>query len=311
MPDLSDAQTAALIELGRELQQRDYKFVTITPASHERVLSRAQQPATSLRDVFGWNLPFEPSLLSRSMLGCLERAGALAQHDGLLRASIRFSTLGQQLFAHSGFPTQDEHAVFFGPDTYRFAAFVRRAASAARRIVDVGCGTGAGGLVLHKHAAQQLVLSDINPRALGFARVNAALAGAQAELVQSDVLDSVSGELDLVVANPPFMRDQTGRVYRHGGGSYGEALSVRIVREALPRLAASGTLLLYTGAPVVGGVDKFHESLRPLLAEHTRIAHVDYEELDVDVFGEELSTAAYAEVERIAAVALTVRLAAS
>ncbi|HTU61282.1 MAG TPA: hypothetical protein VMF89_22660, partial [Polyangiales bacterium] len=140
---------------------------------------------------------------------------------------------------------------------------------------------------------------------------NAALAGVEVELVHSGVLNSVTGELDLIVANPPYMRDHAGRMYRHGGGAYGEALSVRIVREALPRLAASGTLLLYTGAPVVGGIDKFHESIQPLLAQHTHIAHVDYEELDVDVFGEELSTVPYAEVERIAAVALTVRLSAS
>jgi SAM-dependent methyltransferase len=310
MTDLSEAQMVALIEVGRELQQRHYKFVTITPASHERVLARAQRPGSCVRDVFGWNLPFEPSLLSRSMLASLERAGAVTQHEGLLRATVRFSTLGQHLFVHSGFPTRDEQAVFFGPDTYRFAAFMRRAAHSARRIVDVGCGTGAGGIVLSTPATQQLVLSDINPSALGFARVNAALAGVQAELVQSDVLDSVTGELDLIVANPPYMRDQSGRMYRHGGGAYGEALSVRIVREALPRLAAAGTLLLYTGAPVVGGVDKFHESIAPLLAEHTRVAHVEYEELDVDVFGEELSTTSYAEVERIAAVGLTVRLGA-
>jgi release factor glutamine methyltransferase len=310
MAELSDVQSTALIEVGRELQQRDYNFVTITPASHERVLARTQRPASCLRDVFGWNLPFEPSLLSRSMLGSLERAGAVTTHEGLLRATVRFSTLGQRLFAHSGFPTQDEQAVFFGPDTYRFAAFIRRAASSARRIVDVGCGSGAGGISVSTSETQQLVLSDINPIALGFARVNATLSGVQAELVQSDVLNNVTGELDLIVANPPYMRDPSGRMYRHGGGTYGEALSVRIVREALPRLARAGTLLLYTGAPVVGGVDKFRESIAPLLAEHTRIAHVGYEELDVDVFGEELSTTPYAEVERIAAVGLTVRLGA-
>lgn len=304
----SDAQSDALIQLGRELQRGDYNFVTVTPASHERVLAREPRTARCVRDVFGWNLPFEPGLLSASMLACLERAQALAQHGNQLRATVRFSTLGQHLFAHSGFPTQDEDAVFFGPDTYRFAAFIRRAANAAPRIVDVGCGTGAGGLVLSTHKPERLVLSDTNAKALGFARINAELAGVQAELVQSDLLNNVPGDLDLIIANPPYMHDHAGRTYRHGGGSYGEALSVRIVREALPRLAASGTLLLYTGAPIVGGVDKFYESTRPLLAEHKRVAHVEYEELDVDVFGEELSMAAYAEVERIAAVALTVRL---
>lgn len=306
----SDVQTAALVQLGRELQRAGYKFVTITPASHERVLSRAPRKASTLRDVFGWNLPFEASLLPADMLACLARAQALEEHDKQLRTTVRFSTLGQHLFVHSGFPTTDESAVFFGPDTYRFARFIQRAAGCARRIVDVGCGSGAGGIVLSACKPERLVLSDTNARALGFARVNAQLAGIQAELIESDVFANISGELDLIIANPPYLHDEAGRTYRHGGGSFGEGLGVRIVREALPRLAASGTLLLYTGAPVVDGVDKFYESAQPLLAAHARVAHVHYEELDVDVFGEELSTAQYAQVERIAAVALTVTLAA-
>jgi 23S rRNA G2069 N7-methylase RlmK/C1962 C5-methylase RlmI len=164
--------------------------------------------------------------------------------------------------------------------------------------------------VLSSRNPERIVLSDINPKALAFARVNAALAGVQAELVQSDVLDDVTGEHDLIIANPPYMQDDANRTYRHGGGSYGEALSVRIVRESLPRLAASGALLLYTGAPVVAGVDVFHEAVQPLLAASEGIAHVEYDELDPDVFGEQLASEQYAKVERIAVVGLTVRASA-
>src|SRR5690606_1800990 len=129
-------------------------------------------------------------------------------------------------------------AVFFGPDTYRFCAFVAREAPHARFVVDVGCGSGAGGIVAARASgAQKLVLADVNPRALCLSEVNATLAGQGAALVESDVLSHVSGAPDLVVANPPFMRDPSRRAYRDGGGSYGEALSVRIAREALARLA--------------------------------------------------------------------------
>src|SRR5690606_38669702 len=96
------------------------------------------------------------------------------------------------LFAHSGFPTTDADAVFFGPDTYRFCALLERAAGRAKRVVDVGCGSGVGGLVLGA-AAKRVVLADINERALRFARVNAALAGVDAEVVRSDVLADVTG----------------------------------------------------------------------------------------------------------------------
>ena len=140
------------------------------------------------------------------------------------------------------------------------------------------------------------------------ARVNAALAGVRVELVQSDILQSVDGEFDLIVANPPYMQDVAARTYRHGGGDYGEALSARIVREALPRLAPGGTLLLYTGSAIVNGFDTFLQSVQPTLAALAGSCEVVYAELDPDVFGEELETPAYASVERIAAVALTVRV---
>ena len=143
----------------------------------------------------------------------------------------------------------------------------------------------------------------MNPRALAFAEVNASLAERPASLARSDVLDAVEGAPDLIVSNPPFMKDAGARTYREGGGAHGEALSLRILREAVARLVPGGTLLLYTGAPIVDGRDAFLQGARPLLGR----AAYTYEELDVDVFGEALEEPANAGVERIAAVGLRVR----
>jgi hypothetical protein len=101
------------------------------------------------------------------------------------------------------------------------------------------------------------------------------------------------------------MRDDAERLYRDGGGSYGEALSVRIARESVAKLGPRGTLVLYTGAAIVDGVDRFYEALKPTLEACG--GEVTYEELDPDVFGEELERPNYARVERIAAVGLRVR----
>lgn len=287
------------------LQRTRYHFVAVTPETHRRVDARAraagQERASNLRDVFGWNRWFEPELLPPGMLELL-RAGQLLDSDGaLLRSRARFATLRDQLFAHSAFPTDDVDAVFFGPDTYRFCALCDRWGHAARRIVDVGCGSGAGGIAIGAHATR-LVLADVSSRALRFAEINAALNGVSAEVVPSDVLANVAGPVDLVIANPPYMRDEAGRIYRDGGGTLGEALAVRIVSEALDRLAPSGLLILYTGTAVVAGVDTFWRAVEPVLRE--RATRIHYEELDPDVFGEELERSAYADVERIAVVGL-------
>jgi methylase of polypeptide subunit release factors len=295
----------ALVDLGARLRALGYRFVTPTPETHRRVNARPENTeARSLRDVFGWSRPFREGLLPPDLAALLEAAGAAERlAGGALRSAVRFSSLGDLLLAHSAYPTLEADAVFFGPDTYRFAALLRREVRGARRAVDVGCGSGAGGLCVADRV-EALVLSDVSPRALRFAAVNAALAGAAPEVVQSDVLAAVEGPLDLVVANPPYLVDERRRTYRDGGGSRGVALSARIAREALARLAPGGRLVLYTATPVVDGRHALEAELAPALE---RAEEVAYEELDPDVFGEELEREAYADVERIAVVALTCR----
>jgi methylase of polypeptide subunit release factors len=301
-----DERANALVELGRALQDLGYVFVTPTPETHRRVNARALRSgrgeAQDVRDVFGWNRPFRAGLLPERLLTLLQTAEALVSEGPLLRAQVRFSSLGGGLFVHSAFPTEQSDAVFFGPDTYRFCSLLQRWAPAAKRLVDVGCGSGAGGLCVRERAAE-LVLADINQRALAMAEVNAALAGSQVVLVESNILASVRGAVDLVIANPPYMRDPLARTYRDGGGSHGEQLAVRIVHEAIERLSPGGTLIVYTGSAIVAGRDVFLSAVTPLLAS---LAY-DYEELDPDVFGEELEQPAYEDVERIAAVGLRVR----
>ncbi|HYO96841.1 MAG TPA: class I SAM-dependent methyltransferase [Polyangiaceae bacterium] len=299
----------ALTELGRALQRRAYCFTTVTPATHARVLTRpadwaGSDESTRLREIFGWNRPFAPELLPSDLRELLLLTGFWVARGVLLQARIRFSTRGELLFAHSGFPTDEREAVFLGPDTYRFCAAIVRHCGNAERAVDIGCGTGAGGLSIAGRVGA-IVLADINDQALAFARTNAQLAGAAVEIVKSDVLANVSGPLDLVVANPPYLLDPGARVYRDGGGAFGEALAVRIVRQSLERLSPGGRLLLYTGAVNVAGTDTFLAAVEPLLRDAD--ARFSYEELDPDVFGEELERPHYARVERIAAVLLQVQ----
>jgi release factor glutamine methyltransferase len=301
---LTQSRLEPLRALGELLQNAKYEFTAVTPETQRRNLRRRPALASNLRDVFGWNRPFERDLLPQQMFELLRAADALHETTLGLCSRVRFSTLAGRLFVSSGFPTEASDAVFFGPDTYRFCALLERWAPFARRAVDIGCGSGAGGLCLGARVSE-LNLVDVNPRALDYARVNAALAGHHAHFACSDVLAGLSGEFDLIIANPPYMNDAAHRVYRDGGARHGSALTVRIVRESLQRLAPGGTLILYSGAPIVGGRDVLREALHPILEAFAGL--ISYEELDPDVFGEELEQPGYEEVERIAVVALRVR----
>ncbi len=301
----------ALLNLGRGLKESGYRFITPTPLTHERVFRRFSTPvAMNLRDVFGWSMPFDNDLLPEAFREELQQAGVIEKHDALWRSSVRWSSLGDLLFAHSPYPTVAADAVFFGPDSYRFAqvieAYLQQRFEPLKRAVDIGCGAGVGALVVaHARHDAEVLAVDINPRALRLTAVNAELAGlANVSVYQSDVLTSVEGEFDLIVANPPYMNDDRQRAYRHGGGALGEQLSVRIAGESLGRLAVGGSLLLYTGVAMVAGGDPFLDAVKPLLASDAY--GWTYRELDPDVFGEELDKPGYERVERIAVVALTV-----
>lgn len=310
---VSDDQThdVALLQLGRRLQADGYQFTTVTPLTHQRNNQReGNRQARDLRGIFGWNRPFESQLLPDAELKALLGSGIIRAHAGLWISDVRWSSLKDMLFVHSGFPTVAHDSVFFGPDTYRFAQAIEEhlctSTHPIRTAVDIGCGSGAGAILIAKarHDAQVLAL-DINPTALRFTAVNAALAETEnVSAWHSDLLDSASGDFDLIVANPPYMQDSQKRAYRHGGERLGSALSVRIVEQAVNRLTPGGSLVLYTGAPWVDGVDLFLEHARPIVDLPDFIW--SYREVDPDVFGEELETGNYTQAERIAAVVLTV-----
>ncbi len=284
------------------LRALGYRFVTITPASHRRVLSRSPGASgRTLRDIFGWNLPFRPSEVDDRMLELLRRSRRIVTEGDLCRSTVRYSSVGSLLLVHSSYPTEAGDSVFLGPDTYRFCGLLERELPPLGTVVDVGCGTGAGGLSVAGRI-RRLILSDVNPLALRFARVNCTLAGStEIEVRESDVLSGVPGAIDGVLANPPYLVDRATRRYRHGGPR-GIELSERIVQESIDRLRPGGHLLLYTGTPVVEGKDLLRTELEPLL--RSRCARYDYRELDPDVWGEELDTPAYARAERIALVSL-------
>jgi release factor glutamine methyltransferase len=306
-----DEKNLALVALGKTLRLRGYRFVAITPTTHRRVLNRPEGAAT-LESIFGWNRQFDREAVDPVIFDLLQKAQALEAATSQFKSRVRFATIGDLLFVHSSFPTADPDAVFLGPDTYRFVRLLRASladvtTSGPLRIIDIGCGSGAGGIFATRFltARTEPVLADINHRALAFSAINAILNDVPStQTVFSDIFKGIEGGADIIMANPPYLIDEDRRLYRHGGGDLGISVALRIAQQSLDRLAPGGRLILYSGTPILDGADPFFDSLRPLLQLHAR--EYSYEEIDPDVFGEELDRHAYANTDRIAAVGLTV-----
>lgn len=312
MLKLDSKEDSALLALLSFLKRADYCFVTTSPATHHRVNQRtANRQSRSLRDVFGWNRTFQKTLLPGPIFEMLAEREIITETSDGWKSVIRASSMEAEIFLHSSFPTLSADAVFFGPDTYRFVRAIRahmaKNLRPVQRALDIGCGSGAAGILIAKGcSSREVLMTDVNEAAVQLSRTNSSFVGTTNCLsINSDLFQGVDGKFDLIVSNPPYLNDPLERRYRHGGGTLGSELSIKIADASLSRLAPFGSLLLYTGSPIVDGKDAFYVAVEKLL--HNTSFDWSYDEIDPDVFGEELDTDGYKTADRIAVVVLSVR----
>ena len=294
------------------LKVQNYRFTTISPASHEKINNRAENAiANDLAGIFGWNRSFNADVVEASLFDLMQSAKIVTQVENSWKSLLRVASLKEQLFLHSAYPTTGNEAVFFGPDTYRFANAIQHFLitnnQSIYRAVDIGTGSGAGAVLLAQALPEaEIIAADISNDALDLARINVESSDIHnIKLVHSDLLNDIKGNFDLIIANPPYLVDVAKRTYRHGGGELGTELSLDIVDAAIQRLNPAGSLLLYTGVAIVDGHDAFLTEVEAKLKFADFTFH--YNEIDPDIFGEELVSEAYNKTDRIAAVVLTAR----
>ncbi len=109
------------------------------------------------------------------------------------------------------------------------------------RALDVGTGSGIHALRAAAHA-DHVIATDVNPRALEFTRLNAALNGlTNIEVRNGSLFEPVAGEtFDLITCNAPYVVSPERRwTYRDAGGTADE-VSERVVAESAAHLAEGG-----------------------------------------------------------------------
>jgi SAM-dependent methyltransferase len=143
------------------------------------------------------------------------------------------------------------------------------------RALDVGCGAGAVALWLARDA-EYVVGADINPRALAFLRINAALNGIRnVEGREGDLFEPVESEtFDVITSQPPYVpvADDVARATYLHGGSLGNELLSRLLRDLPERLDPEGrAIIVFEQAsrsratrPDIGSVASLGERMRTL-----------------------------------------------
>ena len=155
----------------------------------------------------------------------------------------RIVPVDELLVAADGYSRADEDPPEYVANYSPTSRFLH-ALTPRRRIdsaLDVGTGSGVHALLAAEHA-RRVVATDVNPRALRFTELNAALNGLKnVETRRGSLFEPVDGErFDLITCNAPYVVSPERRwVYRDAGFD-ADALSERIVREAARHLADDG-----------------------------------------------------------------------
>ncbi|WP_227025538.1 DUF7059 domain-containing protein [Streptomyces tsukubensis] len=150
------------------------------------------------------------------------------------------SDLGCAVGGAGGIASRDEGVVLgVGGASTTLAGLTVR--TAVGRALDVGTGSGIQALHASPHASR-VTATDLNPRALEFARLTLALSGApEADLREGSLFDPVGDEtFDLIVSNPPFVISPGARLTYRDGGMGGDDLCRALVTRAGERLAEGG-----------------------------------------------------------------------
>ena len=89
-------------------------------------------------------------------------------------------------------------------DTFFLASFIEERNVKSKRVLDVGTGSGCLAVLVSLKGAHVLA-TDIQPRAILNARLNARLNGTPISLRLSDLFENVNGTFDFILFNPPYL----------------------------------------------------------------------------------------------------------
>lgn len=179
----------------------------------------------------------------------------VSQPDGGVVSPFVLSLAGDLFLLSDELAHGDAAVMGFSENTVALgaAAFPRRPLG---RVLDLGCGAGTLGVMLAR-GAREVIGTDVNPRALALARVNAILNGIEnLELRRSDLFAEVAGEsFDLIVSQPPFVphpEGVAGASFLYGG-SRGDEIALALLGGLAAHLSPRGRAVLFVEWPDDGG----------------------------------------------------------
>jgi release factor glutamine methyltransferase len=190
-------------------------------------------------------------------------------HERLQGKPTQYITKRQEFYGREFRVSRD--VLIPRPETEQVVEAALPMARTARRILDVGAGSGALAVTLQLETGVETAATEISPAAALVAAGNAARLGARVAVVVCDLMEAIGGgSVDLIVSNPPYVplgeragmqrevRDWEPEVALFGGAT-GFEIYERIVEDARRVLRPGGHLVMELG---FGSHERVREMLR-------------------------------------------------
>ncbi|SPE24796.1 Release factor glutamine methyltransferase [Candidatus Sulfopaludibacter sp. SbA3] len=178
-------------------------------------------------------------------------------HERLQGKPTQYITRRQEFYGREFRVTPD--VLIPRPETEHVVEVALEVARGARRVLDIGTGSGALAVTLQLEMGAETWGSDISAAAAAVAAENAARLGAAVRFVVCDLADAIAAHsIDLIVSNPPYVPlDQKEGLQREVrdfephvalfGGETGFELYDRMVRDAPRVMRPGGWLVMELG----------------------------------------------------------------
>jgi release factor glutamine methyltransferase len=185
-------------------------------------------------------------------------------HERLGGKPTQYITQHQEFYSRDFRVTPD--VLIPRPETEHVVEVAQEVACGARRVLDIGTGSGALAVTLGLEMGAETWATEISPAAARVAAGNAGRLGAPVHFVVCDLMEAMAaGSMDLIVSNPPYVplaqraglqrevRDFEPAVALFAGET-GFELYDRIVADAPRVLRPGGWLIMELGFTSLGHV---------------------------------------------------------
>jgi predicted RNA methylase len=238
-------ESHVLVRLG----VKEIAELSLGPLDGPRLLWRTREgdPLATLIRVFLAGVPVPLDSFRRAVepmdpadwgaLGLVELEGDIVRRAVMLKPSEGL------IMTHDGSlpdgSQRRDHVLGVTPSTLVLSRSMMRLTS--RRTLDLGTGGGYIALLAAAYS-QQVLATDLNPRAIAMARFNTQLNRvANVEPVEGDLFEPAGDiRFDLIVSNPPFVVSPETNLLFRDSGLAGDAVCQRIIRAAPDHLAEGG-----------------------------------------------------------------------